>query len=195
MSEAEFQPSNLGRRILIYGSSCSGKSTLGQELADHLGVPFVELDAINWLPGWVGLDKTDPDELVLRFNAATSGEGWVAAGSYTRYAQASFWPRLDSLVFLDLPRWLLIVRVIRRSWVRWRTKELLWGTNTESFWKQLAFWRGEDSLIWWIWNNFDKRRMQVSETEGDPRWRHIRIIRVNGTREVDRFRRALGLIR
>lgn len=83
------------------------------------------------------------------------------------------------------------MRVIRRSWVRWRTKELLWGTNTENFWKQLAFWRGEDSLIWWIWNNFEKRRRQVSETEADPRWQHIRIIRINGTREVDRLRSAL----
>ena len=81
MGGVDLQPPGPGSRILIYGSSCSGKSTLGSALADRLGVPFVELDALNWLPGWVGLDKTDPAALVRRFEAATAGEAWVVAGA------------------------------------------------------------------------------------------------------------------
>ena len=52
----------IGRRIHVMGNSCSGKSTLGAELASALGVPFVELNALNWRPGWVGLNATDPQE-------------------------------------------------------------------------------------------------------------------------------------
>lgn len=194
MSHENLRPGDLGQRILIYGSSCSGKSTFGEELAALMGVPCVELDGINWLPDWVGLDKTDPDELVRRFREATAGDSWVVVGSYTRYAQEAFWPRLHTIVFLDLPRWLLIVRVLRRSWRRWRTQEQLWGTtNTESFWRQLAVWRGEDSLIWWIWTNFEKRRQQVRDAKYDPRWRHIRFVHVEGTRGVEALRRAIGL--
>lgn len=184
---------DLGTRILVYGSSCSGKSTLGERLAARLDCPFVELDALNWLPGWVGLDKTDPDQLMQRFRQATEGDCWVAAGSYTRFAQATFWPRLDTIIFLDLPRWLLILRVIRRSFRRWRTKELLWGTNYEDFWRQFAIWRREESLIWWIWTNFDKRRQQVEETKVDPRWQHIHVIHLRGTAEVSAFRERLRL--
>jgi len=193
MLPANLHRSNLGQRILVYGSSCSGKSTLGAELAGLMDAPFVELDALNWLPNWVGLDRTDPQQLMLRFDEATQGERWVAAGSYTRYAQQTFWPKLDTLVFLDLPRWRLIIRVIRRSWKRWRNRELLWGTNYEDFWSQLALWRKDESLIWWIWNNFDKRRQQVADVGKDPRWAHIRIIHLAGTAEVAAFRRAVGL--
>lgn len=184
----------IGNRILVYGSSCSGKSTLGDKLAEHMGCPFVELDALNWLPGWVGLDRADPEKLMQRFSEATQGDCWVAAGSYTRFAQATFWPRLDTIIFLDLPRWRLIVRVIRRSWRRWRTKELLWGTNYERFWPQFAVWRGEESLIWWVWTNFDKRRMQVEDAKRDPRWQHIRFVHLRGTAEIRGFMARAGLV-
>ncbi len=161
-----------------------------------MGIPCVELDGINWLPGWVGLDKTDPDELIKRLKAATAGESWITVGSYTRYAQAAFWPRLDSIIFLDLPRWRLILRVIRRSWKRWRSQEQLWATtNTESFWKTLSVWRGEESLIWWIWNNFEKRQRQVEDAKVDPQWQHVRFVHVKGTKAVEASRRSLGLLK
>lgn len=69
---------SVGRRIHVIGNSCAGKSTLGQRLARALDVPFVELDALNWQPGWVGLNATDPDELAdpgwshIRFIRLTS---------------------------------------------------------------------------------------------------------------------------
>jgi cytidylate kinase len=36
-----------GTRIHVTGNSCSGKSTLGERLAEALGVPFIELDALR----------------------------------------------------------------------------------------------------------------------------------------------------
>ncbi|MEX2374133.1 MAG: shikimate kinase, partial [Dehalococcoidia bacterium] len=59
-------PSPIGQRINIMGNTGCGKSTLGQQLADLLDVSFVELDAVNWLPNWVGLSTTDPDEFRRR---------------------------------------------------------------------------------------------------------------------------------
>ena len=134
-SRTEFEKSlsPIGTRIHVIGNSASGKSTLARRLALTLDANFVELDALNWLPNWVGLNETDPDELLRRFKNATQGDKWVVAGSYTRFAKQSFWPRLDTVVWLDLPVRVLIWRVIRRSWHRWRSKELLWGTNVERF--------------------------------------------------------------
>lgn len=139
--------SPIGRRVQVMGNTSAGKSTLGARLAGTLDIPFVELDALNWEPGWVGLNGTNPQEFERRIREATSGNGWVVAGSYTSFSQRLIWPRLQTVVWLDLPLPQLLWRVITRSWRRWRTKELLWGTNYERFWPQLMVWRKEESLL------------------------------------------------
>ena len=85
------------------GNSGSGKTTLAARLAEALDADLVELDALNWEPGWVALNESAPEELERRFRAATGGERWVTAGSYTRLCQRAFWPRLEAIVWLDLP--------------------------------------------------------------------------------------------
>lgn len=177
----------IGRRVHVIGNSATGKSTLAKRLALALDADFVELDALNWLPDWVGLNDTDPDELERRFEHATRGDAWVVAGSYTRFAQRTFWPRLDTVVWLDLPVPLLVWRVLRRSWRRWRTKELLWGTNIERFWPQLALWRGDDSLVYWVISAQRGKRKGMRAAMADPRWAHVRFIRLASVDEIETF--------
>lgn len=191
MSSTLLSHSPIGHRIHIIGNSCAGKSTLASRLAEALGVPFVELDALNWEPGWVGLNATKPQELERRFAKATAGEGWVVAGSYTAFSQRVFWPKVQTVVWLDLPRAQLVRRVIRRSWRRWRSKELLWGTNVERFWPQLAFWRKEDSLVWWIVTQHARKRRNMLGYMTDPRWSHIRFIRLTSSEEVEAFMQSV----
>jgi adenylate kinase family enzyme len=156
-------------------------------LAHALGVPFVELDALNWEPNWVGLNETDPEEFERRIREATAADGWVVAGSYTGFSQKVFWPRMQTLVWLDLPRPQLIWRVLRRSWRRWRTNELLWGTNQERFWPQLMVWRRDKSLVWWIVTQQRRKRSQMLAAMADPRWSHIRFVRLTSSRETETF--------
>lgn len=134
----------IGRRIIIVGPSCSGKSTLGEHLAGRLGVPFVELDALFWKPGW---QESPPDEFRTRLFEAHAKEGWVSAGNYLRHTEDVTWPSAETVIWLDFPLWLTSWRVLRRSWRRWRQKELLWGTNYERFWDQFKLWDKEQSLI------------------------------------------------
>jgi len=175
------------------GNSCAGKSTLGAQLADALNIPFVELDALNWEPGWVGLNETNPEALERRLSLATQGDGWVVAGSYTKFSQRIFWPRLQTVVWLDLPVHQLLVRVLIRSWRRWRTKELLWGTNYERFWPQLMVWNKEDSLVWWIVTQRKRKRLGMLEFMSDPRWKHIRFVRIGSMDELKAFSRTMNL--
>ncbi len=179
--------SQIGQRIHIVGISCSGKTTLASRLAALLRADFVDLDAINWLPNWVALNETDRPELERRFRAATQGERWVTAGSYTATAQRAFWPRLDTIVWLDLPAALLMWRCLRRSWRRWRAKELLWGTNVERFWPHLAVWRREDSLLWWIATQHRRKRRNTLAAMIDPRWSHIRFVRLKSNADIEAF--------
>ena len=48
-----------------------------------LGVPFIALDTLFWLPNW---RKTPSDEMKAKVRAALdqSDRGWVVDGNYTR---------------------------------------------------------------------------------------------------------------
>ena len=174
-------------RVHVIGNSCAGKSTLAERLCAVLEIPLVELDAINWQPNWHGLNEHDPEEFDRRLRDATSGDRWAVAGSYTKFSQRNFWPKLQVLIWLDLPLRTLVVRMLRRSWQRWRTRELLWGTNVESFWPQLAVWRGEDSLLWWIVTQYGRKRRQMMAIREDPQWAHIKFVHLRSPREIERF--------
>ena len=152
--------SPIGRRIHVVGNAGSGKSMLATRLAEALDAAFVELDALNWEPGWVAVHDKDPQELDRRFRAATLGERWVVAGSYLSHSRRTFWERMDTVIWLDLPIPLLLWRVLRRTWQRWRSRELLWGTNHERFWPQLMIWR-KDSLLNWLVTQHARKRSHM----------------------------------
>jgi adenylate kinase family enzyme len=183
--------SPIGRRIHITGNSCSGKSTLGERLAKALAVSCVELDALNWQPNWVGLNATDPEKFERLIAEATASDGWVVAGSYMNFCQKTFWSRLETVIWLDLPLPQLVRRVLKRSWRRWRSKELLWGTNYEQFWPQLMIWRKEKSLLWWIVTQYKRKRQAMLKCMADPRWSYIRFVRLTSVSEIEEFARLV----
>lgn len=183
----ETMKTSIGRRIHVIGNSCSGKSTLGAKLAQRLDLEFVELDALNWEPGWVGLNERNPAELERRIRSATGGSHWVVAGSYSKFSKRIFWDRVQTVVWLDLPVPVLVWRMLRRSWRRWRTRQQLWGSNYERFWPQLMFWRKEDSLLWWIVTQQERKRREMREAASDPKWQHIDFVRLSSGSEIHEF--------
>ena len=56
------------QRVLVMGSSGSGKSTFAQRLSAITGLPIVSIDALFWKPGWV---ESDRDEFRERLEKAT----------------------------------------------------------------------------------------------------------------------------
>ncbi len=182
--------SPIGTRVVVIGNTSSGKSTLAARLASALDVPFVELDALSWEPNWHSLPEHDPDEFERRIREATAGDGWVVAGSYSAFAERTFWPRLQTAVWLDLPLRVVLWRVLTRSWRRWRTKELLWGTNYENFWSHFKVW-DRDSLVYWAISTHHRKRLRYLAYMADPRWAHIRFVRLTSAREVDAFTRSV----
>jgi hypothetical protein len=69
-------------RIAVIGTSGAGKTMLSLRIAGRLGVPHIELDAINWQPGWRDLTRHDPEEFIRRVTKAIQAEAWVADGNY-----------------------------------------------------------------------------------------------------------------
>lgn len=164
------------RRVLVVGDSCSGKSTLAEALAHRLGAPYVELDALFWRPNW---QEPEPDEFRDSVKAAVGDDAWVVSGNYRSRTRDLTWEHAEHVVWLDLPLWRTLPRIVRRSWRRARRRELLWGTNYEKFWPQLKVWSPKDSLIAYSVSTARRRRREMMEalrqgTAAGQRWTRLR---------------------
>lgn len=98
-------------RVIVIGSGGSGKSTFAAALARKLGIPLVHLDAIHWRAGW---QPTPPDEWRERVRALAAEPRWVIDGNYGGTLDVRL-ERCDTVVFLDMPRWLCLWRVVKRQ--------------------------------------------------------------------------------
>jgi len=151
------------KRIAVVGVTCSGKSTLADRLSHSLGLVRIELDALHWKPGWIGSDR---EEFRAKVDTATRGPRWVVDGNYTSVRDL-VWGRADLIVWLDYPLRLVLARWARRTWRRWRSKELLWGTNVESLRMNLMIW-SKRSLIHWLLRSYFRHRRDYPAMLSDP---------------------------
>ena len=90
-----------------------------------LGAPFTELDAVNHQPDWTPLPV---DEFRRQVTALTEAESWVIDGNYSAVRDI-VWARVDTVVWLDLPRWRVMQRVTTRTLVRVVGRRELWNGN------------------------------------------------------------------
>jgi adenylate kinase family enzyme len=107
------------QRVSLVGPPGSGKTTVGRKLAASLEVPFVELDAIFHRPAWAELSR---DNFRERVSDALTARGWVVDGNYSAVRDL-VWDRADTVVWLDLGRWLVMRRVVLRTVRRAVTRE------------------------------------------------------------------------
>lgn len=169
-------------RVVVTGTSGSGKTTLAGKLAARLGLERIELDAINWLPGWVGLNETDPAEFRRRVAQAVTAERWVVAGNYEN-SRPIVWARATHLVWLDYSRAVVMRRVIGRSVARALSGEELWpGTgNREDFRR----WLDKEHPIRWAWDTFERRRANTQARLAEPMAAHLKVARLRRPREAE----------
>ena len=152
-------------RIAVWGTSGSGKSTFAHRLAGLIGVPHVELDALNWQAGWRALDSQDPQEFRRRVEAALSEEAWVSDGNYGRVRDLVL-ARATHIVWLDYSRWVVMNRVLRRSLSRAMTRQELWpGTGNR---EDLGRWLDKEHPLRWAWDTYEGRRKRFAALFADP---------------------------
>ena len=159
------------RRVNVKGTSGSGKTTFGKELARRLGVPFVELDALHHGPDWA---EPTNDDFRARVREAIDAapEGWVIDGNYEAKLGDQVLGAADTIVWLDLPLRLKLGRLWRRTSYRLRNDVELWNGNRET-WRN-ALW-GRDSLFgWMLRTHFRQRREWPRRFGGDPRFVRLR---------------------
>jgi adenylate kinase family enzyme len=167
-------------RIIVVGTTGSGKTTLAGRLADQLGTVHIELDALNWGPDWT----MHPDsELRAAVDEATSGHRWVVDGNYSR-TRDIVWPRGDTLVWLDYPLPLILWRLWWRTLRRVFFSERLWNDNRERFWPQFL---SRESLFLWALQTYRRRRREYPALLQTAEYSHLEVVRLRSPRKTERW--------
>ena len=97
-------------RISIVGGSGSGKSTLCNILSKELNLPAIHLDAINYEPNWVEIDKSERDKMI---SDKSNEDKWIIDGNYNKTLKERF-NRADLIIWLDYSTFMHLKGVFKR---------------------------------------------------------------------------------
>lgn len=142
------------RRILVAGISGAGKTTLATTLADRLGLPRHELDALHHGPGWVKRPTFEAE-----VEAFSAGPAWVCEDQYQTFIGPLLWERAELVVWLDLPRHVVMRRVTWRTLSRMVLRTELYNGNRE----RPAALLDPGHPIRWAWSQHAARRSRTEE--------------------------------
>ncbi len=171
-------------RVVVVGTSGSGKTAFARSLALEMSVPQVEMDAIFHRGGW---SATPDDAFRAEVMEFAKGSAWVADGNYTsHWTREVLWPRAETFVWLDLPRRVVVTRVIRRTLRRVVTREQLWDGVSEP-WSNLYSADPHRNIMLWAWTTFHHNREKFRNCLEDGTWSHADVSRLTSTDAVERF--------
>lgn len=171
-------------RVVVVGSSGSGKTTVAKEIAGRLDLPYLELDALAHRGGW---DATPVEVFQEELREFVAGERWVVDGNYaSRGTRDLVWPLADTFVWLDPPRRTVMRRVVARTLKRVFTREKLWDELREPF-TNLYSLDPYQNIIVWSWTRFDHVRERYETAMADGSWDHAEVFRLRTAHEVEHF--------
>lgn len=178
------------RRIVVVGNSGAGKTTLARELAHRLGLVHIELDALFHQPGWSPRDGDEFRADVIERMAAAAN-GWTICGNYKGVTWSTTMPSADTIVWLDLPKRVVMRRVIARTVRRAITREELWNGNREPL-TNFYRWDPEMNIIRWSWTKHESYRQRYLTAAADGTWDHATVHRLRSVDEVAGFLAEAG---
>ncbi len=141
------------KRIAIIGSSGSGKSTLARQLGEQLNLPVYHLDQYYWNAGWQPAPRESWQQTVERL---AKNKQWIIDGNNRRTLDVRL-GRADTVIFLDLPRWVSIMRASKRrfQYIRHQRPDIAAGCREPIL--HPSFPR----FLHWIWQYNERARPDV----------------------------------
>ena len=172
-------------RVVVVGTSCSGKTTLARKLSRALGSSHVELDAIHWKPEW---QERPVDEVRRMAGEAAAGERWVMDGNYSSVRDI-VWGRATTVVWLNYPFRVVLWRALSRTTRRVFTQEELFSGNREGFRQSFL---SRDSIILWAITSHRRVRQEYRRILDDGEFAHLRVIELRDPAEAEALVAALS---
>ncbi|MEM6380182.1 MAG: AAA family ATPase [Bacteroidota bacterium] len=147
--------------MIITGTTCTGKTTLGKKVAKSLSIAQVDLDEYHFLPNWVEKEKHQFVKDV--FAVIDNQKEWVVSGSYQSIFKDSLWKQAFTIVWLDYPLHVILQRYIKRTFRRVVYKEPCCGENYETLGRTFS----KDSLFLWIFKSYWVRKERMRKWKQD----------------------------
>ena len=98
-------------RIMVIGCCGAGKSTFSKKLHSIAKLPLIHLDQYYWKPDWVATEPPVWEETVRQL---AQQQQWIIDGNYGGTMDIRI-SRADTIIWLDMPRWKCLYRVIKRA--------------------------------------------------------------------------------
>ncbi len=168
---------DLGRRIMILGTTNAGKSTLGSAIAHKLAIPAIHADTLYHQPHTDWEPRSKPEFHALH-EAAIAEPEWVMDGNYSDVMPSRF-ARATGVIVLD-------------DTLLNRLRRYFWRTSVQK--KRIGGLEGnKDSIKWdmihWLWltRNSAAKYKRMTRESGLPS------VFVDSQRELDALYHAWGL--
>lgn len=172
-------------RVIIIGTSCSGKTTMARQLSQTLQVPHIELDAIHWKPDW---EPRPAEEFRQMIREVVAGDSWVIDGNYSRVRDI-VWARGTTVVWLNYSFRVVLWRALRRTVKRAANREELFSGNRESFRKSFL---SRESILLWVITSYRRLRRTYRRILEDGEYPHIRVIELHNPAQAELLIASIG---
>lgn len=170
------------RRVLIYGVTGSGKTSLATRLSRITNVPWHSVDDLTWLPGW---QEVPLDEQVRTITEICAGDEWILDTAYAKWIDIPL-ARVELIVALDYPRWVSLARLLKRTLARAIDGRPVCNGNRET-WRQML---SRDSIIAWHFKSFARKRARIQKwiSEGN------RVVHLRSSRGTEKWLKSLAAV-
>ncbi|MAF13522.1 MAG: hypothetical protein CMI53_01340 [Parcubacteria group bacterium] len=108
------------KKVLVIGSNGSGKSTFANKLSRKIRLPLIHLDQHYWKPGW---QRTSKEEWRTKVTRLLQKDSWIMDGNYQSSLDIRI-PASDTIIWLDLNRFVCLWRVLKRKLLQDRVDKL-----------------------------------------------------------------------
>ena len=172
-------------RVIVIGTSGSGKTTFANRLAGILQTSHIELDTLFWNPEWTPKEMAEFRHLVEQ---AIAQERWVIDGNY-RHARDMVWPRATAVIWLNFPFLIVLWRIFKRTVTRVVRRKELYANNRETFRKAFL---SKESILWWVITTYARRRREFSALRSGKAFPNLAWLEFRRPRQADAFLYSLS---
>ncbi|NDO18387.1 hypothetical protein FMM68_01740 [Lachnospiraceae bacterium MD329] len=125
-------------RIMIFGFSGGGKSTLARKMGEILDIEPTHFDRLHWLPGWVESTRDYKREMI---KPILERDRWIIEGNYHHIYWNERLEKADTIIFIDVNRFTCIYQAWKRSLMyKGKTRPDMGEGCTEKFDLEFAKW-------------------------------------------------------